>query len=394
MAIEKKYKIPSFEDGMDLMKYVPWAREIKNANVYFSGEVARRKGRRLLQEGVFHSLWVKADKTMGYVVKDNYLYKLLVYSESIQLETLGVSGFTSELSYCELNNKVYFTSQVINGYIEDGLIYPIGIPAPVVANPKTTYNALTAYRRNKPKEDNVLYTYTFIDNHTGEESGTSHITNAPTFIPTPPGLSLREYKSHHNGSEFYTTTGKLCETHGLVAMPTGNFICVFKGHLLVANSNILYWSQALRYGLTDPATNFVFLDSGITFIEPIVDKGLYVGTGTGVYYLSGETMQQVSISQVESPAPFYGSATKIKDVDLPGALENQPEVVVWLTEHGFMYGLTGGQVVNVTYDKLRTPDFSRAYTNEQIENGERRLIATVGGDILYNTDKTKNLGEF
>lgn len=390
---ERVLKIPNFEIGMDLMAHTPYLRELLNAHVTEDGSVVRRKGRRVVDAGAYHSLWGVEGQDVAYAVKNGVLVRLTLDGDNLNIRSLFNFTSVNEVSFCEFNDLIYFTCGELTGKIlPNNAVQSLGAPDPVII-PTKLFVAAAPYRRTEEPISNTLYCYTYVNTATGEESGASPLSTTRQLPAAMSGYAIKEYRGA-NRTEVYDAKGKVCETQGLRRMPTGQIIRGFKGHLLIARGNVLYWSEPLRYGLYKPSTNYILFESNITLLEPITDSGIYVGTAQGVVFLSGGTLMDIKVSRPLSPRPFEKSGRRIKDVDLPGREDKYPEAVVWLTQYGFMYGLPDGLVVNVTYDRIRLPAFERAFTGVQIENGQRRIIASVSSDVLYDTNRIRNLGEF
>lgn len=138
--------------------------------------------------------------------------------------------------------------------------------------------------------------------------------------------------------------GKPAKTQHLDPMPTGNYLSLWRGRLLVAKSNVLYFSQALNYHLIDERFDYIALPQSITFLE-VVEGGIWVGQSEGVAFLSGTHLDEMSITHKAVQAPIAGSSTLIK-ADKAGELAGGGSfVALWLAQNGYCIGTSDGQVV-------------------------------------------------
>ncbi|MGY2498914.1 hypothetical protein, partial [Klebsiella pneumoniae] len=85
------------------------------------------------------------------------------------------------------------------------------------------------------------------------------------------------------------------------------YLKYWRGRLLIANGNVLRWSEALAYHLHDERHGFVQMPQRITFVQP-VDGGIWVGQVDHVAFLAGAEPGALSLSRKASRAPIPGSA--------------------------------------------------------------------------------------
>lgn len=91
-----------------------------NVDIDNAGQVRRRRGRRLLEPGNFHSLRAIAGQT--FVVRNGVLGRIL---DPTTIVELGEGG-PSPLSYTSVGSTVYFSSEVVSGKIVGDTIEPWG----------------------------------------------------------------------------------------------------------------------------------------------------------------------------------------------------------------------------------------------------------------------------
>lgn len=86
-----------------------------NVVVDDSGMIKRRKGYTRVQEGSWHSLFYDGSDCVG--VKDG---DLCVIAEDMSYTSIR-SGFSSRVSYAQVNDSIYYTSPDLFGIVKDGI---------------------------------------------------------------------------------------------------------------------------------------------------------------------------------------------------------------------------------------------------------------------------------
>jgi len=139
----------------------------------------------------------------------------------------------------------------------------------------------------------------------------------------------------------------------LEAMPVGKNLELYNGRIFLAKDNAVFYSEPLGYYATDMARNWFVFESPVSMVRA-VEGGLYVGTGTEVNFLGGPTVQEMTRTVVSTSPPIEGTCAKID-----GRHVMQGEIlqrgVMWTAQDGIYVGFPGGQVFNLTKDKLRYP---------------------------------------
>lgn len=141
--------------------------------------------------------------------------------------------------------------------------------------------------------------------------------------------------------------GRPAQFRHLSPMPTGKYLKYWRGRLLIANGNVLRWSEALAYHLHDERHGFVQMPQRITFVQP-VDGGIWVGQVDHVAFLAGAEPGALSLSRKASRAPIPGSAILVPaEVVGTNASPGGSPVAVWLAENGYVMGTSGGDLAEV-----------------------------------------------
>lgn len=392
------------------------ARRIVNLDVHqggvnpqglVGGRLSRRSQVKLAVAGTrTHSLWsgVKPPSTCYVAAGD-----LKLLGMDMVPTTLMSAVGESEMFYTETAGVVFFSNGVTTGTITNGVLGPWGLPLPTAPDlGVTTYGGLSAGRYM------VAYTYKALD---GEESGTS--VTSLIDVPEDGGIVLnhlmntaehvtRVYVSAANGDVLYWAMdtyngqtgawvgvhqpGKAVPTQFMVPPAGWTHLESYKGRIYGAVGNALVATQAMNYGLTRPATDYILFATDIVMIRA-VNNGIYVGTEHEVIFLSGDDLKSFLLNPADALAPVPGSGMAID-----GALFNaSPASVVWLTQRGWVLGSDGGQVKRLTEAQMALPEYTSATGLYREHDGMRQLLTFVkgGGEAAgasdsYTTEIVRN----
>lgn len=144
---------------------------------------------------------------------------------------------------------------------------------------------------------------------------------------------------------------RAAQFQNLSPMRTGKFLKLWRGRLVTADKNLLYFSQALNFHLCDERYDFIALPQRITFVEP-VESGLWVGQSNSVVFLSGNDVRDLRLVQAGAKAPVPGTALRI-DSDLLGEAAAGLEAVIWLSENGYCIGTPSGSLLEPQANTLK-----------------------------------------
>lgn len=146
--------------------------------------------------------------------------------------------------------------------------------------------------------------------------------------------------------------GRAATFQYLSPMKSGSFLRLWRGRLWVVRSNVLYFSEAMAYHLTDERYNFIQFPQRIRFIEP-VDGGIWVGQADHVVFLRGQDVRNMVIEQKASRAPVYASSALLHSDMVKPLSQGGTWCAVWLAENGFVAGTADGQLVELQSDAIQ-----------------------------------------
>ena len=158
----------------------------------------------------------------------------------------------------------------------------------------------------------------------------------------------------------------------LSPMPTGKYLCYWRGRLITATANVIRFSEPLAYHLHDERHGFIQTSQRVTFIQP-VENGLWVGQSDHVIFIQGTQPDDMTISIKSAQAPVPNSAIQIPSNDIGEAAEGGSLVTVWLASNGYVAGSSAGQIVE--YQAGRISNIS-AQSGTTVRF-DRRLVTAV-----------------
>lgn len=363
-------------------------RSIVNCDVLTSGRIRRRRGieQRIASAGS-HSVFGTNERL--YWATQNALMSCDVnYDPSVVASS---TQYSSPISYVELHGVVYFSNEVVNGKIVNGLLQPWGIVPPLLAPTATSNDSGTLNREYQVtctfviKEDGVeveesgapLGVKVF-----GSDDGIITLTNIPQSSDARV-THTRIYAKDIDGTVFFAqvdvpatiTTymisrpfalGKKLTSQFMANPPAGHLIMYYNGRIYIAVDNILYFTDAIRYGAYDMKHGFIPYPERITVLKA-VDDGFYISSDMTYFVKGTPEPGKISQSVVLPYKAIEGAAC-----DMPSSTD-----VAWLSERGVIVGSDGGQVKNVTENQIAMDKTDRACMGVIETNGARRLVTIM-----------------
>ena len=325
-----------------------------NVDLDKEGNVYRRKGYTQIYSGSgIHSLYAK------YFVEGSELKDL---DGTIIQTGLSLSKF---LAWETVLGEHYYSDGSILRTVEHG---SAGVPTPP-GNPtlsETTglldgglYQVTIAYRSPNTGEIGGVRLASVIT--VGDNSGIL-LNDIPV---SPDGYDVVIYVSTQNGEELYQNgvvsngltaytivnsrkSTRILNTQFMEPLPGGHIIRHFKARLYVARDNVLWFSEAFRYGLRKTNKDFFQFASKITIVQPVTD-GVYV-VADKTYFLEGTEPSKMALTVVSDDKGIEG--TGITMGGQPFGIEADVEVGYWFSKKGAILGLPAGELKFLTEDRL------------------------------------------
>jgi hypothetical protein len=136
--------------------------------------------------------------------------------------------------------------------------------------------------------------------------------------------------------------------------PIGTIVRAFAARLWIAKDNVLWYSEPFQYSLYNLARGYVPFAAKLIMVAPTLD-GIYVSTAQAIYYLGGTDPQKFNVVRVSNYPAIAGTDTTVDGIVMAGGKLSPHLVPIWTTTEGICVGLPGGNMMNLTYEKLSYP---------------------------------------
>jgi len=395
-------KIPRFAGGMDMLSpdyAIPqgFVRDATNLDVTKEGVLRTREG---------HATAPRVEGSRCHSLFSTPAFMLHADGSMLNRTTAGGTSTVADVQY----GKPVAYAVLPDGMVafSDGIsIGKVGATGPAVrlSLPSPGSPTLAPVANGLLKAGRYLVAVTWVSLN-GEESSPSlpvavevsdgqgiALSGIPSSGPTG-AMALRIYCSHTNESALFeaafiavgvtsaridsSPSGPFLETLFEAPFPACSVLAFAAGRLLGFRGNVLYWSEPFRYGVFRPSSNFIQFAQPGSLIAPTQD-GVYVGTlgpnGEGeVGFLSGFEFG----SQPYRMVTPYGA--------YPGTLVNFPHAtqMAWASPEGFVVADNGGQVTNISFDKVAFPAALRGGSMVREGNGIRKIVTGLAVNGVAN----------
>lgn len=199
-------------------------------------------------------------------------------------------------------------------------------------------------------------------------------------------------------SPVVTPTETLGQIKGrlLGAPPVATQLEHYKGRIYLAAGPVLWATELYLYDLVDKTKNFVVLEDDITMLAAVTD-GIYVGTRRQLIFLRGILSKGMEMTVISDTPVVEGSVvwvplSKVHPQARGGAPVPERDSPVFMTGAGIMLGLDGGQVYNLTQDRVVFPDAQRAAALYREDQGVNSYVAVA--DSAGGPSTNARIGDF
>lgn len=331
-----------------------YVRDAVNVNVTPAGKIDMIASGGKVTDSVYKNLWQSPLHKDVFAMYVNDWVK--VNPNSWSHEVLATIG-SSDVYHAVLNNMVVVAGK--HGlYTYDGqTCQPLTIdtpPAPIAMGDidKTQQTRSIAISWVRGSTESSLSDYV---------TAGAEVELVLPLVTDPTISSVNIYATNVGGTDMQlagtvdrdTTSFNLTADHklGMAAqfahlspMPTGKYLCYWRGRLITATANVIRFSEPLAYHLHDERHGFIQTSQRITFIQP-VDNGLWVGQVDHVLFIEGSNPDDMSVSIKSAQAPVPNSAIQTNSNDIGEAAEGGSLVTVWLARNGYVAGNSMGQII-------------------------------------------------
>jgi len=162
-------------------------------------------------------------------------------------------------------------------------------------------------------------------------------------------------------------------------MPIGQLITSFSGRIYVAKRDELWFSEGMSTHISRLAVNYYLLPKYIYMLQPVED-GIYIGTESQIIYLKGTDPFTAELDTVYAHGVVPYAFARV-----PGEKFGVKEgsVPVWWTKDGVLsVGLPGGEIRQLTRDRLAAPEYGFGAISMREREGMSQIVSSLqkGGD--------------
>jgi hypothetical protein len=369
-------------------------RRSVNYDITDTGKLQRRRGSTKVYNGQIQRDSLYSDSSRTLFVEQGHLkelYRDIAGNYSAPLVRLDVGS--RPMSYVNVNGSIYYSNNIVTGIVgPDGEDWKWG-----VTSPRTQPN-LTAGGSGELAAGSYQVAVTFL-NDRGEESGTGlaaevtipeaddgngsiTVTDFPlTYSDTD---MVRIYVSHLNGSGLYRiadvlpglplyTITKIANTASIrletqfgMEPPPGHLLEYHNGRIYIANNNVLWCTQPLRYNLTKPAHDFFQFPSFIDVVKA-VETGIYVCSGDKTYFIENIDTANLKQDEILPYGGVYNTGINVPNYD----------AVAWFSHRGIVLGGAGGETFNIMDDRVAVAKYGRGTMLWREHRGIRQFVANL-----------------
>lgn len=361
----------------------PLLTKAQNVDLDRNGWVRRRVGRtKRLDLTSAHSLFADSKDRLFLVNSGELLEVFPDYTVRIIATDLG----NHPLSYAEAAGQVFYANETKVGVIDS--FWGVQMPSSPFC---------TLVNGNMP-EGRYLVAVTAL--REGVESGArqpavAELTATGGFSLEVAGIhhaeALSVYCSEPNGQELYwqgefppTSPIHLTQvqrstdpltTFGYYPPLPGQHIANFRGRMLIASGQALYWSQPLAYHHFRIQTDVQLFEDRICLLAAL-DSGFFVAAGSRTYWIAGQDPDEWQPRLVDTRQVAEGQPLRISAHKLP-ELQVQGEVLVWATADGFVVGLGDGSVRHLTDGRLAIDAFKQSALTFREDGNLRQILLSL-----------------
>ena len=160
--------------------------------------------------------------------------------------------------------------------------------------------------------------------------------------------------------------------------PLAQYLAYLNGRIYLADGPMLWATELYLYDYVDKTRTFLQFESRITGLANGTD-GLYVGTETAIYYLTGPFAQlkrQLVVSSgcipgsmVPAPASMLGAAGQ--------QAEQTRNATLFMTDQGVIAAFDGGVCINLTKNDMLFPTAQSASAVFRMQDGIGQYVAVT-----------------
>lgn len=206
-------------------------------------------------------------------------------------------------------------------------------------------------------------------------SVTSGKFNHDTLVPSPWGAVAAE-KMWLSPVVNPTPTLPPIKGKSLMRPPLATALAYYNGRIYMAVGKAVWVTELYLYDWVDDVKGFTPYEADVTVLASVTD-GLYVGTETGVWFQTGPFNEMKRVAAVSSGA-LPGSAVQVPPHLIPDPfVMSTKSAIMLMTQDGVCLGMDGGNMTNVSQDRVVLPKAAKANALFRSQDGVNQYIGVA-----------------
>jgi hypothetical protein len=358
-----------------------FVRDAVNVDLTSSGTFQRRPGyAKVVTGSTMRSLYAPLNSEVGFYADGSTLFR---YNGASATPVGVLSDAHSDVTYADTPLGIIWSDNVsirlVSGTVSTPVVPDVPNPVPVVT--VADGGALKA----------GVYSVAFAaTNSSGQRSALSGFQRVESLaegriqIALPSNhAQLAVFVSDADGAILYNTATIPASATGTFTISAVNrdgepvpatyeaplpagALAYYRGRLLSAVGNYIYYSQPYQYGVYRPASDFIALDGPVMLCKP-TQTGVYLATANDTWFLDGN---DVATAELKPLAP-YGA--------IPGTVVDEPNALnaFWMSPRGIVHTKDDNTIelkqdANIAFGKADT-----GATMYREENGLSQVVSVL-----------------
>lgn len=385
-------------------------RKALNVDLTAEGHPLRRRGQQAaagLTSRRVHSLWASNRLDVMFAVDADAGLLIATRDEGVTGPSIAINKYLA-VSYCEGETSIFWSNGADMGEFDPftSTFRPWGVPVP----PQPTVTGPAAENPNGWSDTRqIAVTY---EDTWGREGGASEpvvvggdgTMTVDIPMPLPTNIAKAHIYVSQIGSEILYLTqstvatspitiypqdvgrGKELNTLNLHPPKPGQLVEHFNGRVYIARNDSVRFTEPLRPHLTRPSQGLYMFPENVSLLQPSRD-GIYVGHNRGVSFIAGSDPYDVRQMHVTPYAPIPGAVSRVPGEKFGLELDDVP--VWWGIDGVMVLGLPGGQLRQLTRDRLAVPQHTAGAVAMREREGMSHIVSSLRkGDDVNNMGAT------
>ena len=336
-----------------------------DVDIGLDGEIVRRGGYARVAYECHKNLW----QAQGFMLATSGSSLVAIHPSGDRRTIYPALGH-SRVWYCNLpDGRTTFTNGLIHGITDGFSGFDRGVAPPdSLGVPDVAFGTLI------PGQYRYHLTFTRLSDRVESPAVSSEPVTVGgglrlDGLPTRDGHALTVYLSNPDGEgaffagvaegrsielgDPHASFAPPCRTIGAQVFPVGTVTAFWRGRVLVAQGDVLWASRPMTPHLAD-WQDFKPMGSRITAVCPVHD-GIYVGTDEDLFFLRGETWDQLTLVRTGMGAVVLGSGIAVPGDQIGvGEGTGSGQAMVCIAGGEIVVGFAGGQTSSMTAKRYRT----------------------------------------